>query len=135
MTKNIVSQILSALSCLHLHGIAHRDIKFENIMLESFNSADGNENIRIKLTDFGFASFFKSDEVTFMYSLGTKGYQAPEIYKKGFTHNEKVDIWATAILTYCLLGKKTPFKKNGKQSVEAILRSEPDYSILSDFSD
>ena len=50
--------------------------------MERFNSADGNDNIRIKLTDFGFASFFKSDEVTFKYSLGTKGYQAPELYKR-----------------------------------------------------
>ena len=87
------------------------------------------------MADFGFSSFFTSDAVTFKYSLGTRGYQAPELLCGDSSHDEKVDVWSTAILAYSLLCKKTPFKKNGKWSEQSVLLKEPDYFHFWGFSE
>ncbi len=84
---------------LHSKGICHRDIKLENVMLET----DSQGNCQIKLTDFGFATFFTTDVTTVAFCVGTPEYMAPEILTKGETHNEKVDIWALSVLSYLLL--------------------------------
>ena len=48
--KHVAFQIFYALSYMHGKGIMHRDIKPENILIESL------KDLRIKLTDFGFAT-------------------------------------------------------------------------------
>jgi len=64
-----------ALNYMHKKNIVHRDLKPENILIESL------ENLEIKLTDFGFATYFdqkgKLDEV-----LGSPLYMPPEIVMK-----------------------------------------------------
>ena len=68
----IVKQIFLALNYMHQKNIVHRDIKPENILIEDV------KNMEIKVTDFGFATFFDSqkklDEV-----LGSPIYMPPEI--------------------------------------------------------
>lgn len=54
--KQVAKQLFYALNYMHSQNIAHRDIKPENILIDSI---DGN-NLQIKLTDFGFASYFKT---------------------------------------------------------------------------
>lgn len=60
---------------MHLKNIVHRDLKPENILIESL------ERLEIKLTDFGFATYFDQkdqlDEV-----LGSPLYMPPEIVMK-----------------------------------------------------
>ena len=48
----MAKQLLYALNYMHKLNIAHRDIKPENILLED------PATLRIKLTDFGFATFY-----------------------------------------------------------------------------
>jgi len=45
-----------ALNCMHLQNIMHRDLKPENILCEENADDVDNNNIYIKLTDFGFAT-------------------------------------------------------------------------------
>ena len=49
---SVAKQLLYALNYMHKLNIAHRDIKPENILLED------PATLRIKLTDFGFATFY-----------------------------------------------------------------------------
>ena len=72
--------------------------------------------------------------MTLGYNLGTLGYQSPELFRRSGTHDEKVDVWSTTILAFLLLGREQPFHKDGKLSVNATLREEPDYSSLWGFS-
>ena len=58
----MINQILLALSYMHSKNIMHRDIKPENILCEDDSELQEDE-IRIKLTDFGFAVKYDPDEM------------------------------------------------------------------------
>ena len=49
MTKFYFKQLMEAIQAIHLADASHRDIKFENILLDEY--------FNLKLTDFGFATF------------------------------------------------------------------------------
>ena len=129
--RNIIHQLVSAVKFLHSEGITHRDIKPENILLSGIER-DGKA--QVKLTDFGFSTFFVSDQKTLKICLGTPDFMAPEIRKKGIRHNEKVDVWAIAILTYVLLTRHHPFKKLKRLMIKAVATEEPDYDQFELFS-
>ena len=75
--KTLAKQLFLALNYMHSSNIVHRDIKPENILMEK---KDPLSKLEIKLTDFGFATYFdqnkKLDEV-----LGSPIYMPPEIVK------------------------------------------------------
>ena len=66
-------RLLEALNYLHNSGIAHRDLKPQNIIF--------NENFDLKICDFGFASPVGGKEGNGLCktNLGTNDYKAPEI--------------------------------------------------------
>jgi calcium-dependent protein kinase len=102
---------------MHSNSIVHRDIKPENILMEKIDTLD------IKLTDFGFATYFdkKLDEV-----LGSPIYMPPEIVDRQL-YDQKVDIWSAGVVTYIMLCGKPPFLGDGKAEVyKAIKTQEPD---------
>lgn len=116
----VVRQIFLALNYMHLQKIVHRDLKPENILIESL------ERLDIKLTDFGFATYFdekeKLDEV-----LGSPLYMPPEIVKKE-KYDSKVDIWSAGVVAFILLCGKPPFIGNSKDDVyRSIKEDEHDY--------
>lgn len=76
--KKWAKQILLGLKELHDCGIAHRDIKSENIQINS----DGN----VKVGDFGLAS----DEDILKSIVGSPAQIAPEIFNKGY--DKKCDV-------------------------------------------
>ncbi len=99
-TRDILSQVASALHYAHNHGetgIVHRDIKPSNIVLD----AHGN----IKLTDFGIASPPQSEEVNIE---GTPSYLAPEIIR-GDLLDGRADIYAMGVMAFHMLTASLPF--------------------------
>ena len=64
--------------------IVHRDLKPDNVLYELQNPNDSHyhkDRVRVKLTDFGFATFFEKDMKTTKFVLGSYCYMAPEIFK------------------------------------------------------
>jgi len=118
-TINIMCQIIDAIKYCHRKGIVHRDIKLENILID--------ENMNIKLTDFGLSIFKKGDE-KFNDEVGTPRYTAPEILT-GEGYNEGVDIWGLGIILFLLLTGKYPFDGSTRKNIfTRIVEKRIDYS-------
>ena len=106
-------QVFSGLIYLHENKIIHRDLKLENIMIDSIEK----DNITcepyfyIKIIDFGSAKYFSKQRIE-NEIIGSSYYIAPEVLKQKY--NEKCDTWSAGVLLYMLLTKKAPF--NGKNS-------------------
>lgn len=108
LVKFYIAQIILALGYVHDKGYIHRDLKLENMLLQS----DGY----LKLIDFGLAKKLDRNDVADTV-CGTCEYMAPEILKEeGYTKN--VDWWAVGILIYEMLIGKTPFVDKTAQKVE-----------------
>ena len=102
-----------AVGYLHSKGIAHRDIKMENILMD--------EHGYIKLIDYGFAKRFAGDEKDTV-KIGTPEYMAPEIYART-GHDFAVDWWAVGVLIFEMMFAVTPFyAKQGPAKVEDKIR-------------
>jgi len=99
--RDIVQQLYLALNYMHKNKIVHREIKPENILIDS------KEDMSIKLTDFGFAEIRKENEKMSL-KLGSPIYMAPEV-TLGDEYDEKVDVWSAGVVTYILLSGKPPF--------------------------
>lgn len=114
-TIHLVSQILSALQHAHQHGVIHRDIKPQNIML----TEDGT----IKVTDFGIARFSDNNTRTMTdQAIGSVHYIAPEQAKGSVTDGQS-DIYSVGVILYEMLTGKLPFDAENAVSV-AIMQMQ-----------
>lgn len=118
--KRILKQLISAVQYLHDNNVVHRDIKLENILIDS----KGN----IKLTDFGLCGIKKDKYDMFDQRLGTIRYSAPELLR-GEKYNDSVDIWGIGICFFMLLTGKFPFDGSNKENItRRILEKTLHYS-------
>ena len=78
----------------------HRDLKPENILLAPEESSSPSR-LNIKLTDFGFAAFFRP-EIGLKQVLGSPLYMAPELILKK-PYDKAVDMWAVGVIAHILL--------------------------------
>ena len=120
---DLLFQILEGLHYLHDEiGIVHRDIKPENFLLYN----DG-KRIKIKLIDFGFATYCKRDE-TMNEQLGTPQYAAPEIFEQ-IPYTNKVDMWSVGVVLFNMIKGTQPFSNGDIDFVKnQVLNKEINYS-------
>ena len=85
---------------MHARGIAHRDLKLDNILL----NVD-----KVKIIDFGFAAFCKEGEKLKIF-CGTPSYMAPELVRKAEYDGRQVDMWALGVLLFVMLTGTFPFR-------------------------
>lgn len=92
------NQLLDAVSHCHKNGLAHRDIKLENLLL------DGET---IKLCDFGYSCPVDAKGLPI---VGTPQYLAREIIMRDpFADLAKADVWACGVVLYSMLSGGYPF--------------------------
>lgn len=97
----IMQQIVSAIANAHHNGIVHRDVKPQNILMDS------DENV--KITDFGIAMALSATAHTKTNSvIGTVHYLSPEQARGGMA-TKKSDIYSLGIVLYELLSGELPF--------------------------
>ncbi|XP_071343613.1 uncharacterized protein [Trachinotus anak] len=122
----ITEQILVALNALKSIGLAHADIKPDNIMLVNHHL----QPFKVKLIDFGLAiPLSKMHPGTVMQAIG---YRAPEVIL-GLPLNEAIDIWGLGcVLAFMYLGQD-PYPLHCEREVMRVimqLLGQPDDRML-----
>ena len=97
----IISQIAMALDHIHKLKILHRDIKPSNIIVD--------DQLNVKLTDFGVARVNESSLTMTNEALGTPAYMAPESFEYNHNVDHRADIFSLGILSYELITGRKPF--------------------------
>jgi len=133
----VCRQIAEGLEAAHEKGVIHRDLKPANVKV----TPEG----KVKVLDFGLARALHdqtskpdlshsptiTDEMTRPgVVLGTAAYMSPE-QAKGKTVDKRADIWAFGCVLYeCLTARRTFQGDTITETVAAILKSEPDWTLL-----
>lgn len=120
MSEQILKQVfrgfVEGLMGIHKLNLLHRDLKLDNIMLQSLD----DENQAVKIIDFGMMVFLPPGEkkYTALKISGTRGYLAPE----SIEHKEYSvysDIWQVGVVLYNMLSGAAPFHaENLEQTVK-----------------
>jgi len=91
LLRTYFHQLIEGLEYLHSKGIAHLDIKPENLLMD--------EDYTLKITDFDL-SYMKSDGN--VQTRGTKNYRAPEIFNQCCQDPEAADVYSAGIVLFML---------------------------------
>ncbi|KAG7116712.1 Serine/threonine-protein kinase RAD53 like [Verticillium longisporum] len=121
LVQRMATQLLSAMDYLHENNITHRDVKPDNILVQSIDPFE------VKLTDFGLSKMVDNEQTFLRTFCGTLLYCAPEVYSEyleyddhgfrqprgksrrappGQRYDHAIDIWSLGgVLFYALTGK------------------------------
>ena len=111
--KGLCRQLLSAVRHLHERGIAHRDIKLQNILVDRVVEDTGcvhkplSQVINLKIIDFGFGSRFVGC-CPMKTVCGTPYTTAPEVLRESY--DERCDVWSLGVVLFIMLSGKRPFE-------------------------
>ncbi len=120
----ILRDVARALAYAHQHGVVHRDIKPDNVLLSGGTAV---------VTDFGIAKALSASRVTeaegtaltqMGTAIGTPAYMAPEQVAGDPDVDHRADIYALGCMAYELLTGQTPFADRTPQRVLAAHLSE-----------
>jgi len=118
----ILRDVCDALAHAHAHGIVHRDIKPDNVLLAGRHAL---------VSDFGIAKALSNSGrgapiLTTGAALGTAAYMAPEQIAGDEEIDHRADIYAVGALGYELLAGRPPFTDGTRQAILAAhLRDAP----------
>jgi len=98
--KRIFYQVLLAIEYCHKNNVVHRDLKAENLLLDSEDN--------VKIADFGFGNFFQSG-AKLSTSCGSPPYAAPEIFMGENYEGPQLDVWSLGVVLYVLVCGAFPF--------------------------
>jgi serine/threonine protein kinase len=115
---DVAVQVLHGLAAAHALGVVHRDVKPENVLMDTTGS-----KAVAKLTDFGVARLAQGPSSGRMTALvGTVAYLAPELAEDSRA-TPAADIWSTGVLLYELLCGITPFSVGSGGNLIAMIKA------------
>lgn len=123
--REIFEQLLDTIDHIHSKGIAHRDIKLANIMLEP--------NGTVKVVDFGLCETTWAGRCK--EHVGSLDYAAPEVFGTKAYNGYSADIWSMGCLLYALFCGALPFTKTQLQQMQTSKCIFPTFPARSNVSD
>lgn len=91
LTRTYFHQLIEGLGFLHSHGVAHLDLKLENLLIA--------ENFQLKIADFDLSYIEGDDKI---HAMGSKCYRAPEILFRTCANPRPADIYSAGIILFML---------------------------------
>jgi serine/threonine protein kinase len=130
LVQHLFHGLVAALCFCHQHGIAHNDLKPENVVLRSGHDGTPLTNespwspyfpLQVQLIDFGEAQPFDGDTLASAL-VGSPDYLAPEVLA-GRYHPAKADCWSLGATLYLMLTDTMPFMAPTAELTEQRVRS------------
>ena len=115
----IAREVLSALDYAHRHGVIHRDVKPENILLHDGSALVADFGIALAVQTAGGARMTQTG-----LSLGTPSYMSPEQAMGEKSVDARSDIYAVGAMTYEMLTGEPPFSGASVQAIVAKVMTE-----------
>ena len=145
IVQYLMKQIVSGLKYIHRHGIIHRDIKLDNILVKFYNDEDRHNlnmlKTHIKISDFGI-SIQPGDNHLAFTAIGSPANMDPFILKKLSERNDlansegydqSADIWSLGSVCYeMLIGKRVFNGRNIKDLTKKV--EEGNYTLPTNLS-
>lgn len=107
----LCADLASALAAAHGKGIAHRDLKPRNVMID--------DRRRVRLLDFGLAKQLDQESLTASFDItGTVHYMSPEqTLQKKVVQDHRTDVFSLGVILYELLTLARPFDGKNLQAI------------------
>ena len=116
---HVAKSVLSALAHAHAHGVVHRDVKPENIMLAA------RPSFRVVLIDFGLASLKDAPALTGAgIAMGSPSYIAPERLL-GQPHDARSDLYSVGVVLYEMIAGIRPYLGTTPNEIMANVMARP----------
>ena len=127
VAREWILQVMDAICYMHESGMGHRDLKLENLLI--------NTQWNLQICDFGFTKSL-SENLSQTY-CGSKSYAAPEILMGQPYDPMKADVWALGVILYIMVTGKMPFdeSKSTKQLLEEMRQQNFRWFKYPDISD
>jgi serine/threonine protein kinase len=123
----IAAQVCDALAAAHAAGIIHRDIKPDNVFLQS-----GKDGDVVKILDFGIAKLLDGDDALADATasaaiLGTPRYMAPERLSRTRSDDACGDVYSVGVTLFEMITGRSPWPKSPDvfTLITSILSDEP----------
>jgi len=118
LVRTYFRQLIQGLEYLHSNGLAHLDLKPQNLLL--------GDKYTLKIADFDCSH---PEEDAFVSVGGTRGYRAPEIANDTCTNPKAADIYSAGVILFALMTGYVPYDENkqykGVNLWELLQREDP----------
>ena len=116
----LVREMADALEYAHRHGVVHRDVKPENVLLQSGHALIADFGIALALEHAGGARLTRTG-----ITLGTPQYMAPEQATGNRAIDARTDVYALGAVLHEMLAGERPFAGESQQAVLLKVLHEP----------
>merc|ERR1712223_1333908 len=136
LTRKIFSQVVQTIQEVTKAGVVHRDIKDENILIDT-------QNHQIKIIDFGSGATITTDAevnknihatTAFIDYHGTRIYAPPEYFTKRCYKADGLNVWSLGILLYNMTTGDVPFKSD-RQTKKAEIKFKENLKLSEELID
>jgi len=106
IARTYFHHLVEGVDYLHKHGIAHLDLKLDNLLL--------GENKCLKIIDFDLSQKIEDEKRSFARSKGTTNYRAPELRNRKCDNFRAADIYSMGIILFALATGLPPYTETDK---------------------